>query len=153
MYSLRSLAVAAIPTAAIPLSTTTTIPTAAPFCTPCWGWCGGGVLCNMLALWHGGGVLCAMLALWEVGGGGALHSMLGWRHGGACVQWVGSVGVLHSMLRWHHSGACVWWVSVVAGLACHVGMASQWGLHMVGWHCGWILCTVTGWQWWWTCMW
>src|SRR6266702_2541403 len=79
MYSLRSLTIAAIPTATIPLSTTTTIPTTAPFCTPCWGWCGGRVLCNVLVLQYGGGVLCTVLALWEVGSGRALHSMLGWQ--------------------------------------------------------------------------
>src|SRR6266702_1951992 len=92
MYSLRSLTIAAIPTAAIPLSTTTTVPTTAPFCTPCWGWHGGRVLCDVLALWCGGGVLRAILALQEVGSGGALHSVLGWRHGGACVWRVGIVG-------------------------------------------------------------
>jgi len=34
-----------------------------------------------------------MLVSWEVGGGGALHSVLGWHHGGACARQVGSVGV------------------------------------------------------------
>src|SRR6266702_3347841 len=153
MYSLRSLTIAAIPAAAIPLSTTTTIPTAAPFCTLCWGWHGGRVLCDVLALQHGGGVLHAVLALWEVGGGGALHSVLGWHHSGACAQWVGSVGVLCSMMRWHHGRACVWWVGVRLGLVCRVGMASQWGLHVASQHCGWILHIVMGWWWWQTCMW
>src|SRR6266702_97991 len=97
------------------------LPTAAPFCIPCWGWRGGGVLCDVLALWCGGGVLRAGWATREVGGGAALSSVLGWRHGGACA----------------------WRVGVVAGLACHVGMASRWGLHVGSRRRGWILRAVT----------
>src|SRR6266702_897588 len=44
----------------------------------------------------------------------------------------------------HHGRACVWWVGIMVGLACCVGMASQWGLHVMSWHCEWILCTVMG---------
>ncbi len=113
------------------LATTTTIPTAAPFCILCWGWHGGRVLCNVLVLQHGGGVLCAVLVSQEVGGGRALCFMLGW----------------------HHSGACVWQVGIMVVPACHVGMASQWGLHMVSQHRGWILRTVMGWWWQQTCIW
>ncbi len=81
---------------------------------------GDGVVVGSCALcWH-----CSGLAV------AALHSVLGWRHGGACAWWVGGVGVLHSVLRWCHSGACAWWVGVMVGLACHVGMTSQWGLHV-----------------------
>ncbi len=77
--------IAAILPTVIPLSTTATVPTTAPFCILCWGWHGGRVLCDMLALRCGGGVLHGVLALQEVGGRGALHSVLGWRHGRACV--------------------------------------------------------------------
>ena len=95
-------------------------------------------------------------------------------------QQVGGGRVLHAVLGWHHSRACAQWVSVVAGLACHVGMVSQRGFHVasqchgrscvpcwgsiaVCWHCGGLACydgmvlgevlhAMTGWQWWWTCM-
>src|SRR6266702_1745766 len=100
-----------------------------------------------------GGVLRAVLASREVGGGGALCSVLGWHHGRACARRVGGVGVLRSVLRWRHSGACAWRVGIVVGLACHVGMVSWWGLHVASWCCGWILRTVMGWRWRQTCMW
>ncbi len=73
----------------------------------------------MLALRRGGGVLRTMLASREVGDGGALHSVLGWRQGRACV----------------------WRVGVMAGLACRVGMASRRGLHVASQRHGWILCS------------
>ena len=108
--------------------------------------------CSLVYCVRDGVVVGSRVSQW-VGGGRALHSMLGWCHGRACAQWVGSVGVLCSMLRWCHSGAYAWRVSIVVGLACHVGMASWWGLHVVSRHCGWISCTVMGWRWWCTCMW
>ncbi len=52
-----------------------------------------------------------------------------------------------------HMLACAQQVSVMAGLACHVEMASWWALHVVSWHYGQILHAVIGWQWQWTFMW
>src|SRR6266702_694623 len=106
-------------------------------------------------------------------GGRVLHAVL-------ASQWVGGGRVLHAMLGQRHSGACARWVGVMAGLACHVGMASRWGFHVVSrchgrscvpcwgsivvcWHCGGLAChdgmasgrvlhAMTGWQWGWSCM-
>ncbi len=59
--------------------------------------------------------------LQQVGSGGALHSMLGWHHGGACAWWVGSLGVLGSVLRWCHGRACASWVGIVVALHAMLG--------------------------------